>query len=274
MQETTKCLPSLNTVRVAVAVFEVGPARATYRALAAKTNLEVEQVRGAAYCLRDFGALEIGRVGRYALVRATSQLSAYLQKHTKISKFKYAADQRTVEKYKQDIGRGHELERTLLPHIPSMVGYPRAKASLIGSDKGGRFFSLDEAHRITSKPDVIVRVEPGGVCVEVQGIYTPYPFVDFKDYKVHRALKTRGALFLQADAVRGAYAVLTPRWIRENGRYIQHPVWSKPPAVIKLVYRVDHSRIPWRALPPELGAALAELRKKYGSATPTPCLRL
>jgi len=261
MRPEKRYLPDLNIVRVALEIRALIPTPVTYRAIAGKTGLAVEQVRAAVYGLREHGAIRIEHRGRYAFVVPTAYLNRYLKEKTKFLKFEYAKDWRTVREYKKDIMRGHELERAVAPYVAEMLGLPSGTPhTMYGSDASGRFFTLEDAHKITSRPDVLIKV--GNRLVELQGMYQQYPFCDFKAYKIYRAL-SKGGIFIQVDTVNKKYAVVTPQWIKNNGRYILHPTWSALPTIKKFAYRVDYASMPWHPLPHSLVPLVEQIRQKY-----------
>lgn len=175
-------------------------------------------------------------------------------------KFKYAKDWRFVEKYKKDITRGHEIERTVAPYLAEMMGFPaNTPYELNGCDKDGQFYNSDESEKITSALDIVFLIE--NKPVEIQGMYIKFNFCDFKDYKVYRALN-RGGTFVQIDTVSKTYAVVSPRWVKDNGKYILHPYWSTN-IIKKYAYRIDYLQMPWKPLPAVLSEKVEEIRLKY-----------
>lgn len=250
-------------VKMCKEILALYPTIVSFRALAAKTGISETEIRKAVKVLQKEGAIEIKRINGERFIKAELKPLEKLFDAKKREYFqKYAADARTIEKYRKDLIRGHELELTVAPYVADLLGWVETLPyELVCYDDEGNIYYVDEIMKSVKELDVLIRL--GNTLIEVLGSFQPCKFVDVKDYKVNRAsIVTEKLMFLQIDAVNGKYAFMTPEWIKSNGRYIVHPEWRSP-GVKKFTYRLDYSSLNWNPLPKSLEEKVKKVLQKH-----------
>jgi biotin operon repressor len=253
----------INTVKACEEILSLYPTVVSLQALAAKTGAGETDIRKVVKALAKEGVIEIRHISGGQFVKAERAPLERLLGAKKAEYFQaYAADARTIEKYREDLVRGHELEVAVAPHIAALLGWIETLPyEFVCYDDEGKTYYVGDIMKSAKDVDVLVRL--GNTLVDVLGSFQPCEFVDVKDYKVSRAtIVPERLMFLHIDTFNGKYAFTEPEWIRENGRYIVHPEWVSP-GVKKFTYRLDNASLAWKDLPEDLTDMVKRIAAKY-----------